>query len=117
MRVAKWQVAVVLVLVGVALLGAVAAVNAQHSGTREACRQPKWDINGDGVFNWADLNAWKAWYWKNGCQLGQEIGGTDDLCGRLDLDGNGILERADLDMALNQYEICFRPVLRSHTGR
>lgn len=117
MRVAKWQVALGLVLLGVALLGAVVAVDAQNAGNRAACRQERFDINGDGVFNFSDLIAWKNWHAANGCALGQAITGEDDLCRRLDFDGDGILERSDWELIRNQYHVCFSPVLRSHTGR
>ena len=68
-----------------------------------SCYVAKYDLNGDHRVNDVDMNQWKRWFLEPECQQGA---GTCHP--GMDMDGNGVIEFADLDLMFQHYRTCLQ---------
>ena len=105
------RLAILIAIAAIVLVGIGATVNAQND--RAVCRDARYDINGDGLFTRVDPNAWKGTFARENCELGSAV---VDCSAKLDLDGDQLVTRADLDQMIRTAQICFAP-LATDVGR
>ena len=68
-----------------------------------SCYVAKYDLNGDHRVNDVDMNQWKRWFLEPECQQGA---GTCHP--GMDMDGDGVIEFADLDQMFQHYRKCLQ---------
>ncbi len=99
------RLAILLAIVGAMV---VTAAQAQQTVPTPRCYKAEYDLNRDGKVNEYDMNRWKDLLFKSGEQC---YNGASSLAcpGGMDIDGNGIVEFADLNIMLEFLRDCYRP--------
>lgn len=103
----QWRLAVVLAIAAVVIVGLSAATHAQGSVPVE-CENPLYDFNGDRTVTRADINGWRLLAKQTGCDPRGSKPDPNGCSPRLDLNGDGMVDKADIMEIVDVYRICAR---------
>lgn len=100
------RLAILLAIVGAMVVTVARAQSLPTPPVR--CYKAEYDLNRDGKVNEYDMNRWKDLLFKSGEQCYNGASALACPAG-MDVDGNGIVEFADLNIMLEFLRECYRP--------